>query len=140
MEIAHVIPGHTRPLDASHCLLCYAYHNSARYRAAVDGRPFVVMSTTSEPERCIHLGEELLAGEIRSVGLDPSKRTFVCRKGLGRVPSIAQPCVDCSPSCRAWSPGRPGGSDQDDFHLVDQVGEDERGPENRPESAELSRE
>lgn len=92
-----MIPGHTEPLEPSHCRLCWIYHNDKRYRDLIDGVPEKVVLP------CKHVGRPISIDRKASLGLDLRLGWTECGLNLGYLPGVACPCRGCGPACPGYS-------------------------------------
>jgi len=100
-----VIPGHEKPLDASHCSLCASYHSDSRYRVIVD-RVSAGIAVPKEGlvSECIHLGEPLPGLLVASLKLSNERNWRTCEIGHGEPAGIVCQCNGCGPKCRDYVP------------------------------------
>lgn len=91
------IPGHERPLAASHCPLCYMYHTIPRYKQLIDGDPAAALAIDAVD--CIHRGPEVLGVLKTAIGLSPLKMYYTCEKRHGKIPGYVCSCEGCHTLC-----------------------------------------
>lgn len=107
-----MIPGHQKPLAASHCELCFAYHTDARYRDLID-RVIAIAATVprSSMKDCVHAIRDATTQEIADLGGQPARRHVHCALGLGRLRVLAMRCGDCGEHCKGFVPVPEDGSE-----------------------------
>jgi len=101
------IPGHDKPLSASHCALCAQYWTDARYRGFIDDPrtvPSRPAAAAPAPPPCKFRGEQVFTSELSRAGLNPSQLHFHCGLGLG-IAGIVCACRECTPRCGGYVAG-----------------------------------
>ena len=104
-----MIPGHEKPLDATHCELCFSYWNDPRYRQLIDSQIGAGQAaagggqqmTSFAHRKCVHEGADVPAAKIAQLGLSPIRRWLYCLVGHGHRGVVCK-CEMCGVMCPSY--------------------------------------